>query len=216
MSDFHIHVDAITLNDKFEDYLINQLGFWRSDFSGHPEGVEHFEPPHHLTAKLQTAAEFRRVFDQLVSYAEQQQSMKGYLEGEFIASDDDLKERPFDSFVKPPFTISKTTLAEGEFRETEIHVVLNRDKSDPALLQSLLDMGLYTAYMEKSYGTAQIFTAQGSRERIQEMLPALKNYLEMAGGAVNCSIKEERVAAWWLSEPGLRLPPVVGSVEWNS
>jgi hypothetical protein len=43
----------------------------------------------------------------------------------------------------------------------------------------------------------------------------LKLYLEDVGGAVNCSLKEERVAAWWLSEPTLRLPPVVGEIEWT-
>jgi hypothetical protein len=215
VSDFHIHVDALTLSENFESFLTTELGLWRSDFSGHPEGVEHFEPPHHFTAKVVSSAEFRECFDRLVSYAEANAPMKGYLEGEFIALDEDLTERPFDPAVKAPFKIQKTNLPAGGFRESEIHVVLNRDKSDPRLLQSLLDMGLYTAYMAKSYGTAQIFTVQGSREKIQTILPALKEYLENAGGAVNCSIKEERVADWWLSEPTLRLPPVVDSIEWN-
>jgi hypothetical protein len=215
MTPFHIHVDAITLSDKFEEVL-GQAGFWRSDFSGHPEGVEHFEPPHHLTAKLKTSAEFRALFNQLVSYAETNAPMKGYLEGEVVTFDDDLDPRPFNPEVRPPFKIVRGELPPGSFRETEIHVVLNRDKSEPRLRQSLLDMGLYTAYMPKDYGTAQIFTVQGSKKNIQALLPALKKYLEDAGGAVNCSIKEERVAAWWLSEPTLRLPPVVGSIEWTS
>jgi hypothetical protein len=57
---------------------------------------------------------------------------------------------------------------------------------------------------------------QGSRQKIHSILPALKEYLKSVGGAVNCSIKEERVAAWWLSEPTLRLPPVVSAIEWIS
>lgn len=215
MSDFHIHVDALTLSDEFEDHLIRYLGFWRSDFSGHPEGIEHFEPPHHLTIKLPTSAEFRKMFDGLVAYAEANAPMKGYLEGEFLSLDEDLEERPFDPAVKLPFTINKTNLPVGGFRETEIHVVLNRDKSHPRLLQSLLEMGLYTAYIPKEYGTAQVFTVQGSKDKIQTMLPALREYLEKAGGAVNCSIKEERVADWWLSEPTVRLPPVVESIVWR-
>jgi hypothetical protein len=215
MKEFHIHVDALTLSNDFENHLIGGLGFWRSDFSGHPAGVEHFEPPHHLTIKLSTSTEFRNTFDSLVSYAQTNSPMKGYLEGEFIALDEDLEERAFDSSVKSPFKIHKTTLPPGGFRESEIHVVLNRDESEPRLLQSLLDMGLYTAYIPKPYGTAQVFTVQGSKEKIQSILPSLKEYLENAGGAVNCSIKEERVADWWLSEPSLRLPPVVSSIEWN-
>jgi hypothetical protein len=117
--------------------------------------------------------------------------------------------------VKPPFKIQTTSVSPGDFRESEIHIVLNRDQSDPRLLQGLMKMGLFTAYMPKPYGTAQIFTAQGSREKIQTMLPPLTAYLEKAGGAVDCSIKEERVADWWLSEPALRLPPVVDVIEWS-
>jgi len=215
MSEFHVHVDAVNFTNEFETYLIKNLGFWRSDFSGHPEGVEHFEPPHHLTKKLATRTEFRAVFDSLVSYAETKTPMKGYFEGEFIALDQDIDERPFNLSVKAPFKVHKINLPAGSFRESEIHVVLNRDKSEPRLLQSLVEMGLYTAYMPKPYGTAQIFTVQGSREKIRSILPPLKEYLENAGGMVNCSIKEERVADWWVSEPTLRLPPVVGYIEWR-
>ena len=33
MSEFHIHVDALSLSNDFENHLIGELGFWRSDFS---------------------------------------------------------------------------------------------------------------------------------------------------------------------------------------
>jgi hypothetical protein len=215
MSEFHIHVDAQTLSEEFESYLTDGLGFWRSDFSGHPEGVEHFEPPHHLTKKVSSGAQFRADFDRLVAYAEEHRPMKGYLEGEFIALDEDLEERPFDASVAPPFRLETASLPDGRFRESEIHVVLDRDRSDPRLIESLMRMGLFTAYMTKPYGTAQVFTAQGSKARVQEILPALTRYLRRAGGAVNCSVKEERVAAWWLSGAGLRLPPIIDKVVWN-
>ena len=48
-----------------------------------------------------------------------------------------------------------------------------------------------------------------------ELLPALMGYLERAGGAVECSVKEERIAAWWMSDPDLSLPPIVESVKWS-
>jgi hypothetical protein len=73
-------------------------------------------------------------------------------------------------------------------------------------------MGLFAAYLPKPYGTAEIFTAQGSKKQIQTILPLLLEYLEKAGGAVDCSIKEERVADWWMSHPDLRLPPVIASI----
>ena len=55
--------------------------------------------------------------------------------------------------------------------------------------------------------------AQGSKKQIQTILPPLIEYLEKAGGAVDSSIKEERVADWWMSQPNLRLPPVIASIE---
>ncbi|HEV7859662.1 MAG TPA: hypothetical protein VGO91_13685 [Pyrinomonadaceae bacterium] len=215
MSGFHIHVDAITLTEKFEEYLIKELGFWRSDFAGHPEGVEHFEPPHHLTKKVATSFEFRAMFDGLLSHVEDHLPMVGYLEGEYIALDKDLEEHQYDASVKPPFKIETGSLPPASFRESEIHIVLNRELSDERLLQSLADMGFFTAYLPKSYGLAQIFTAQGSKETIQEILPPLIEYLEKAGGAVNCSIMEERVAGWWLSASSVRMPPVIAAIHWN-
>jgi len=216
MSQFHIHVDAITLSQCFEEHLVGDLGFWRSDFCGHPEGVEHFEPPHHLTKKLTSSSEFRNMFAALVSFAENHAPMRGYLEGEFLAFDEDLEDRPFDPSVKLPFRIRKTTLPAGVFRESEIHIVLDRDRSDPRLVLSLMNMGLYTAYIPKAYGTAQVFTVQGSKAKILSLVDPLKTYLGNAGGIVNGSIKEERIAAWWLSEPSLTLPPVIGEIEWFS
>jgi hypothetical protein len=78
-----------------------------------------------------------------------------------------------------------------------------------------MEIGLFAAYLPKSYGTAEIFTVQGSKEQIRSILSPLMEYLERAGGAVECSIKEERVADWWLSEPALHLPPVVSNIIWT-
>lgn len=93
--------------------------------------------------------------------------------------------------------------------------MMSRDKSDPRLLRSLMKMGLFAAYLPKSYGVAEVFTAQGSRENVDAILGPLAQYLERAGGSVECSIKEERIADWWMSEPGLRPPPVIDQIEWS-
>jgi hypothetical protein len=215
MSQFHIHIDGQDLSSDFEDRLIHDLGFWRSDFSGHPEGAEHYEPPHHLTQKTADSKEFKALFDQIVEHAKAPQAMKGYIEGEFVPLDQDLAPRPFDASVPLPCKIRRTFLPPGTFRETEVHITLDRDRSHPQLLRNLLEVGLFAAYLPKAYGTAAIFTAQGSRAHIDALLPTLTAYLERAGGAVECSIKEERIAHWWMSEPDLPLPPVVESIQWT-
>jgi hypothetical protein len=139
---FHVHIDAQELDKRFEHYLTHALGFWHSDFSGHPEGIEHYEPPHHLTQKVATSKEFKELFDRVVENAKAPQAMTGYIEGEFIALDQDLPQRPFDPAVPVPFSLQRRFLPAGQFRETEVHVTLDRDRSHPQLLGNLLEMGV--------------------------------------------------------------------------
>jgi hypothetical protein len=111
--------------------------------------------------------------------------------------------------------VQRTRLPESTFRESEIHVVFDRDVSHPQLQQNLLQMGLYGAYLPKEYGTAAVFTLQGSRSHIAELLPPLTAYLERVGGLSAGTIKEERIVSWWLSEPRVSLPPVVAAIDFQ-
>ena len=164
--------------------------------------------------KLYDSAEFRKKFDEVASRADATSGIKGYLEGEYIPIDEDVADRPYRQGVKIPFRVASQPIAPGLFRETEIHITLERDRSDPRLLASLNEMGFFSAYMKKPYGVAQIFTVQGSRSQIDKLLPLLLSFLETCGGTVHCSVKEERVARWWLSEPSVVLPPVIDEIEW--
>lgn len=214
MGHFHIHIDAFSMSEEFNKFLIEDLGFWRSDFAGHPDGVEHFEPNHHLTQKVASSEEFKALFDTVVDYATTHHVIDGYIEGEWLAMEKDIAPRPFDPSVNPPFTFSTKPLPAEAFRETEIHITLSRDDSDQRLLRALESMGFFAAYLPKPDGMAQIFTVQGSKEKIRSLLPSLIEYLEKAGGGVRCKIKEERVAKWWKSSPDALIPPVVESINW--
>jgi hypothetical protein len=215
MNTFHIHVDAVTVTPLFEEYL-SQAGFVRTDFAGHPEGAEGFEAPNHLTLKLSDSEVFRKTFDDVVARASSTSGIRGYVEGEFIPLDQDLADRPYQPGVPAPFKVESRPISAGSFRETEIHITLDSERSDSRLLASLTEMGFFSAYMRKSYGVAQIFTVQGSRSQVNELLPRLVTYLQSCGGTAKCSVKEERVARWWLSDPSVTLPPVVASIEWYS
>lgn len=213
MSVFHIHVDAAEIQPSFEQYLA-QSGFVRTDFAGHPGNADGFEAPNHLTLKLYDSAEFRKKFDEVQAQASATHGIRGYLEGEFIPVDRDLEARPYQGNVEPPFRVTSQPIEPGSFRETEIHITLDRDRSDPRLLASLTEMGFFSAYMHKSYGVAQIYTVQGSRAQVDQLLPRVIAYLEDCGGTATCSVKEERVARWWLSNPSVALPPVIANIEW--
>lgn len=220
MSAFHIHIDAVRVSPEFERYITEELHFWRSDFSGAPEGAEAFYPQNHFTLKLATGKEFRSLFDRVrryaderKKYADERQAMKGYIEGEFIALQKHFEAQPFKEGVEPPFKLRRRSLEPGKFRESEIHITLDKNRSDPRLIGMLTDMGLFSAYIPKSYGVAQVFTVQGTKAQIQQLATMLCDFLDSVGGAVECSIKEERIADKWLSEDGLTLPPVIDSID---
>jgi len=214
MSGFDIHVDAQELNPEAEKFLVNELKLWKSDFCGHPEGHPSYEPPHHLTFKTDSSVEYKQVFRCLEEYfSARPDRMRGYLEGEFFAFDEDIQANPYNVDVSIPFRVKTAFLSFGKFRESEIHVTLNRDKTDPRLLSALTQMGLFSAYIAKSYGVGQVFTVQGTRAQIDILLPKLFTFLQQANGVANCSVKEERIVNWWMSEPNLPLPPVAGHIE---
>src|ERR1017187_3141017 len=135
MAGYDIHIDATELRADAERFLIEEMKFWRSDFCGHPEGADAYEPPHHLTIKPEVSDEYKNSFNRVRDYFQSRPgSIQGYIEGEFFAFDKDLEAKPFDQQVKAPFTIRTGSLPPGTFRESEIHVTMNRDQSDPRLL----------------------------------------------------------------------------------
>lgn len=207
--DFHIHVDSQQMSSDLESFLVDDLKFWNSNFSGHPEEALHFETPRHLTWKSKDAKAARSTFSTLVSYLENNSnSLEGYVEGEYIPVDIDLPTQPFNPDIPIPYRFELCSLEPGKFREDEIHITLDREKSDPRLIASLRSMGFFSAWMEKPSSSVEIFTVQGERLQIRKILTNMLDYLHLAGGAVNGSIKEERIIHWWLSSPDIKLPPV--------
>jgi len=213
--EFHIHIDAKVISEDFERTLTAELGFWRADFDGSPEGAVCFAPVHHLTNKYPTNVAFRTAWDRVIQFASVPGAMCGYIEGEYVPEEIAIPEAPFDPGAAPPFRIEMAALPPGKFRETEVHVTLDRDRSDPRLLTALQGMGLMAVYLPKPYGTAVIYTVQGSVQHIDRILTALVSYLTRAGGAVKCRLKEEGINRHWISGPDAVLPPVVGKIHWS-
>ncbi|QHI35775.1 hypothetical protein IMCC3317_11230 [Kordia antarctica] len=190
---FHIHIDALEMSKELYDYVTKELRFYDSDFNGHPEGYVHFEPKRHMTLKLDTKEEYIEVWKKLESYTKAK-DLKGYLEAEYIPIDDFI---PYNEYrdIPVPFKIKRRRLTgekNEEFRQTEIHLTMDKDKSHPDLLKKLLDSGLYGAYLPKDRGTFLVLTIQGFVKDIVQLCSVLKKYIEQSGGAYSCTIKEER------------------------
>jgi len=216
---FHIHVDGRRMPADLGRMMLEELGFYDHHFIGHPGGYQHFEPNYHLTRKLaagsidQRAREFKEIWKKLEALVSGTDFV-GYLEGEFIPTDIVFPEKPYDDSIAVPFLIERRRLRDGEnFRESEIHLVMDKDKSHERLITKLLDSGLYGAFLPKKDHTAVVLTMQGYRADILPLRDALVEYLNRAGGVVRGTIKEERAIKYELL--GIKpseLPEIAGRV----
>lgn len=189
---YHIHVDGRVVEPQLRQKFFD-LGFVEKNFSGHPEGFQSFAPDFHVTLRLEARHQFDAAWQSLEAVVEQGEFV-GYLEGEYIKCDDVIEERPYID-LPVPFQVTRRRLTGAmgeEFRQTELHLVMDRDASDPRLVDRLLRAGLYGVYMPKGDHVAVVLTAQGFIRDIGPLLGQLRTYLSQAGGTVRGTLKEER------------------------
>ena len=190
---FHIHIDAQFMTAELHQEVTRNMGFYDSNFGGHPEGYVHFEPQQHLTLKLNTKQEFDRNWD-ILEETINKHAFRGYIEGEYIPIDEFIPYKKYKE-IPVPYMIHRRKLEDTkneEFRQTEVHITLEKDKSNPELIKKLLNSGLYGAYVPKKHGTFLVLTIQGYLKHIVPFIDVLRNYLLETGGAYLCTIKEER------------------------
>lgn len=215
----HIHIDGRNPENKLYNIAITEFGFWNHNFSGHPQGYQHFEPTRHLTKKIAgngSIEEFRTTWDALERIAVETEFV-GYLEGESVIYDRKIEEKTYNDNVPFPFQIKRRRLFPTEkFREDEIHVVCDKEASDSRLIKKLLEAGLYGAYLPKEEYTAVVLTIQGNRREIHPIRSALESYLRKAGGIVHGTLKEEVVLRHRLfGIDSIELPEIVEEVTYE-
>ncbi len=190
---FHIHIDAVSISPELSLRVREDLGFYDSNFNGHPPGYVHFEPKQHLTLKVANREEFDSIWSRLEELASHEPFV-GYLEGEFIPVDDFIPYKPHCD-MQVPFRIARRRLSGSEheqFRQGEFHLTYKKEESDAKLTEKLLEAGLYGAYMPKRDGEFVVLTMQGYIKTINVLAKAVRQYVEEAGGAYRCTLKEER------------------------
>jgi hypothetical protein len=214
MTESHIHIDAKNIEYQLEKLLIQKYGFDHKNFIQRQDLNPSYAPETHLTYKTTNANQANQIFKDIHTYLEQNpNSMTGYVEYEYIPEQISIEYRTFNPDVPLPFQLELGDLAIGAFREDEIHITIDRDNSDPRLLESLRQIGFFSALRQKDYGIAEIFTTQGSYQDIQKVLPMIVSYLNQAGGAAACIVKEERIIHSWVSSLDYKLPPVIKSIQ---
>lgn len=194
---FHIHIDAQNMPRALDEYAVSVLKFIPTDYDGHPEGYDHFEPKRHLTFKAPTKQIFQDTWNALERVMESHPDFIGYIEGEYLPTDEYIPYKPYVD-VNIPFNITRRKLdakIDESFRQTEVHVTMEKTQSHPDLIKKLLNSGLYGAFIPKHDGEFLVLTIQGFIKDIVPLIDSIRNFLVQSGGAYRCTIKEERAIA---------------------
>jgi hypothetical protein len=214
---FHIHVDAQNMPKALDEWAIKELNFVPTDYDGHPEGYDHFEPIRHLTLKAPTKEIFRSAWDMLEAKLDEHPDFVGYIEGEYLPIDEYI---PFKAYtdIPIPFQITRRKLVpenSEDFRQTEVHITMEKTQSHPDLMKKLLDSGLYGAFIPKADGEFLVLTIQGFIKDIVPLIDSIRNFLTDSGGACRCTIKEERAIAHKLCNiDSAELPEIAESIKY--
>ena len=215
---FHIHIDAQQMPKGLDDWAISELKFKPTDYDGHPEGYDHFEPKRHLTLKASTKETFRTAWDSLEAKLLEFPDFVGYIEGEYLPIDEFIPFTPYKDIPIPFQILRRKLIPENseDFRQTEVHVTMERTQSHPALMKKLLDSGLYGAFIPKMDGEFLVLTIQGFIKDIVPLIDSIRNFLIESGGAHRCTIKEERAIAHKLCGiSAVDLPEVASSIQYK-
>jgi hypothetical protein len=209
MPKFHIHVDCKSYHQGFADWIAGK-GFYPDNFLVVP-GMDGYEPVTHFTSKLDDPEVFRTLFAEISNFLDTNpgHSIDGYLEGEVVVSDIEIPEAEFKPAVLVPVMCKVTPTPLGCFRESEIHISLDRDRSHANLRWNIQRMGFSPAYQKEEWGIKEIWTIQGSQIAIKTILQPVVDYLWSAGGGVKCKIREEQIARWKANPPSFPIPPMI-------
>lgn len=193
----HLHVDMFAQPPKSLIDALRVLGFWDTSFRvPYPDG--HDGCVAHWTWKTENATSAHQKWAAL-SQIIQGAGIPGYIERELIKFDLDepiTVDHPFDPSVERPFMLEKYTLSEGGFKESEVHMTLDKDASDPRVMDYFTSMGMVPAIMPKRHADgspfdALILTAAGDKREIAHVMKELRDVIPRLGGIKGCSIKFE-------------------------
>ena len=216
---FHIHIDAQQMPRSLDEYAIRELSFVPTDYDGHPEGYDHFEPVRHLTLKAPDKQAFAAAWEKLLGKLEEYPDFVGYVEGEFLPLDEFIPYAEYKD-IPIPFHITRRKLDpanDEDFRQTEIHVTMERHGSHPDLIEKLLNSGLYGAFIPKADGEFLVLTIQGFIKDIVPLIDKVRDFLLRSGGANRCTIKEERAIGHKLVNiTSTDLPEIAAQIDYAS
>lgn len=213
MSEYHIHIDASRIDNNLLNSLYS-IGFTNKDFIDCKK-EKCYSPKKHITQKYFNPKEFNNDYSIIIDQVNSGSLIDGYIEGEYISNDHVI---PYHKYNKEeiPFTFELGEVDRESFKEAEIHITFHKDKSDQQAIDALYKIGFVPAYMEKSYGIAQIMTVTGKKRDISSIEKNLVEYMKTMGGLEKCTVKIEYITGYWKSSNELELAPEIKKVKYTS
>lgn len=209
---FHIHIDAESLDPRLSNLLLDERHFAEKNFVRAGQRGSEYSPRIHITRKYGDQATFNRDYDFIMEEIRKGAELVGYIEGECIAYNRIFNRKPRATQAAIPFVAVLGPLEANSFRQTELHLTVSAEHSEPAAIEALFQMGFFCAYAPKDYGIAQVFTMQGKYRDIAQVRRMLVDFVEQ-GGFAHARLKEERIVRWWVSGNDVLLPPIIHEIE---
>jgi hypothetical protein len=207
---FHIHINGITVDAEIASELVD-AGFTERPFLNNRPFQSQFTPRIHLSAHSDNALSFKKLFRTAKAILEQSPSIVAYMEGEYVLRQMNLNSSESLLSTKSncniPFSFRLAPAM--SWRQSEVHLTLNRERTSKQIHEQLLELGLYWTDIQKDDGVSTIYTAQGSKELIGQVYNHLKEYLTASHYSVVGKIKEERSLGYWISDDYTWIPPQI-------
>lgn len=232
---FHIHADIMRLGDKFKEEILGRLNFEQDNFLSREQIEQAFDerlaglgyslnsltsgrPPEiHWTLKAsgKEGQVYKHARDTIRQWMEKNTGNPdtvGYVETETVQKWLLPAPKDFDPAVPVPFDL---TLKEPSPRkEEELHFCTVAERTDPRLIDRLVEKGLYAVMTPRNGGEVGIvLTAQGTHEQLKIVLPLLHRYLLEAGGySADAKLMLEKIDLWRETE-GAVMADVMNTIQ---
>jgi len=182
--------------------VLRALGFKDASFDNpYPDG--HVGSVAVWTFKSKDETECSARWARVLEFVKQLE-IPGFGEYECIMLDKTIQtNHPFDPHTVKPFKLKQYSLPEGGFKESEVHISLDYDASDPRVMEWFISIGMVPAILPKhrtdgSRYNALVLTSQGDRQEIGRVVKKLHNVIPRLGGIEGCSIKFEVIEGYVL------------------
>ncbi len=186
-TEYHIHVNGYQTSRQLRKKL-TQIGLYEDPIIPDPI-VKHPCPAHHFTYKGDEKHQIDGVWAKVELALDKDDSFRGYVEEEAIATDRRIHFPAAGYCGKIPFPFRIPALMKvpaGKSKACDIHLEVPAETELGALQENLIENGFFKILTPRE----QIFTLQlASASDAKQVVDALRKYFEICGGITTIELE---------------------------